>query len=223
VARRPGRPRQLELSPEYDIRHPLFARMYVRFVGRSADRDQNRVHLLEDLSGRVLELGCGSGMNFPRYPPTVTELIAVEPEPYMREHAEQAAKSAPVPVRVLAGDADHLPLGDESVDAAVCSLVLCSVPDQASALQELKRVLRPGGHLHFYEHVAAYNRAGHALQRAADATFWPRVFGNCHTARDTATAIEGAGFRIERCDRLVFPKVEFPHPHILGRAQRRPG
>jgi len=187
-------------------------------IARSAERDQNRARLLGDLRGRVLELGCGTGVNFARYAQSVTEVIAVEPEPTLREHAERAAASAPVPIEVRAGQADHLPLEDASVDEAVASLVLCSVPDADSALAELRRVLRPGGRLHFYEHVAAHNRVGRALQRAADATFWPRTFGNCHLARDTRGAIERAGFRIEHYTRLRLIDAEFPHPHILGRA-----
>ena len=83
-------------------------------------------------------------------------------------------------------------------------------------------MLRPGGRLHFYEHVVARNRVGRALQQAADATFWPRVFGNCHCSRDTGAAIERAGFQVERCRRLTFPGVEPPHPHILGRAVQPP-
>jgi ubiquinone/menaquinone biosynthesis C-methylase UbiE len=213
----PERP-QVELR---DIRHPVFARLYARVSEARARRDENRTRLLSDLRGRVLELGCGTGANFARYPSSVSEVIAVEPEPYMRERAKRAAESAAVLVHVVAGDADHLPLSEESVDEAVCSLVLCSVPDQASALAELRRVLRPGGRLHFYEHVVALGRVGRGLQRAADATFWPRLCGNCHTARDTRGAIEEAGFQIERCRRLTAPDVEFPHPHILGRAVRR--
>ena len=209
-----------QLSSDRDIRNPLFARIYARFEERGAQRDENRARLVRDLAGVVLEVGCGGGVNFARYPPTVTEVIAVEPEPYLRARAQRAAATAPVPVRVVAGQADDLPVEDESVDEAVCSLVLCSVPDQASALAELRRVLRPGGRLHFYEHVAARNRPGRALQRAADATLWPRVMGNCHLARDTQTAIERAGFRVERCERLTSPDVEWPHPHILGRAVR---
>ena len=176
------------------------------------------MHLFSDVHGRVLELGCGPGVNFARYPRSVTEVIAVEPEPTLRERAERAAATAPVPIHVRAGQADHLPLEDCSVDEAVCSLVLCSVPDQDSALAELRRVLKPGGRLHFYEHVASENRVGRALQRAADATFWPRTFGGCHLARDTRGAIERAGFRIEDYRRLRLIDAEFPHPHILGRA-----
>jgi ubiquinone/menaquinone biosynthesis C-methylase UbiE len=194
--------------------------MYLRVSERSAKRDKNRARLFADLRGRVLELGCGSGVNFVHYRPDVSEVIAVEPEPTLRERAERAAESAPVRVTVVAGQADDLPLEDESVDEVVCSLVLCSVPDQASALAELCRVLRPGGRLHFYEHIAAKNAAGRAVQRAADATVWPRIFGNCHLARDTRASIERAGFRIERCERLRLTEAEFPHRHILGQAVR---
>jgi ubiquinone/menaquinone biosynthesis C-methylase UbiE len=203
-----------------DIRNPFFARLYALILEPLAARDGNRRRLLADLHGRVLEIGCGAGVNFAVYPPSVTEVIAVEPEPYLRERAQRAAESASVAVQVVGGQADRLPLEDKSVDAVVSSLVLCSVPDQATALREMRRVLRPGGELRFYEHVAAHNRLGFALQRAADATFWPRAFGGCHTTRETQTAIEQAGFAIEQSRRLRFPKVEPPHPHIIGIARR---
>jgi len=205
---------------ETDIRNPFFARLYAHLLEPLAARDGNRRRLLGDLHGRVVEVGCGAGVNFGLYPPTVAEVIAVEPEPYLRERAQRAAGSAAVAVQVIAGQADALPLEDESVDAVVSSLVLCSVLDQATALKEMRRVLRPGGELRFYEHVAAHNTMGYALQRAADATFWPRAFGNCHTTRETQTAIQQAGFAIEQSRRLRFPKVEPPHPHIIGVARR---
>jgi ubiquinone/menaquinone biosynthesis C-methylase UbiE len=203
-----------------DISNPFFAHLYAHVLEPLAARDGNRRRLVRDLQGRVVEVGCGAGVNFAFYPDTVTEVIAVEPEPYLRERAQRAAESASVAVEVVAGQADRLPIEDESVDAVVSSLVLCSVPEQATALHEMRRVLRPRGELRFYEHVAAHNRVGRGLQRAADATFWPRAFGNCHTARDTQTAIERAGFKIEQSQRLRFPKVEPPHPHIVGVARR---
>lgn len=207
-------------APADEIRHPLFARLYARTVGSRAQHDVNRQTLLAGLSGRVLEVGCGNGVNFPLYPTSVTELVAVEPEPYMRAGAVAAAASASVPVRVIDGQAEALPLEDESFEAAVFSLVLCSVRSQPEALAEARRVLRPGGELRFYEHVAAINRLGLALERALDATFWPRVCGNCHTARDTATAIAATGFRIEHCRRLGLREAEAPFRHILGTARR---
>jgi SAM-dependent methyltransferase len=209
------------------VRHPLFARFYAGVLSRNepAEVGARREELLAALSGRVLELGAGAGANFVRYPATVEEVVAVEPEPYLRAQAREAAGSAPVPIVVLDGVADALPLEDGSCDAAVACLVLCSVPDQARALAELRRVLRPGGELRFYEHVRASGARMARWQRLADRTFWPHAFGGCHTHRDTAAAIAAAGFAIEQ--RRDVPLRALPSflpvvPHVIGRA-RRPG
>src|SRR4051812_35427889 len=137
--------------------HPLFARMWIKMAPKGEEKGvaEHREDMLAGLSGRVLELGAGNGLNFPHYPPAVTEVVAVEPEPTLRSAAEKAAADARVPIKVVDGVADDLPGADGEYDAAVASLVLCSVPDQASALTELKRVIRPGGELRFYEHVQA--------------------------------------------------------------------
>lgn len=209
-----------------DLSRPRFARMYVR-TARSAEQrgaTEHRRRLLEGLSGMVLELGAGHGLNFPHYPTTVAEVIAIEPEPTLRARAAEAATTAPMPVRVLGGVADELPLEAESVDAAVASLVLCSVPDQHRALAELRRVLRPGGELRFYEHVIPRCQPKRLLLQAADHSgLWPRIAGGCHPARDTGTAIERAGFNIETSERMMFAASRFEPaiPHILGTARRR--
>ena len=204
--------------------HPFFARFWLKVSPQAEEKGAagHREDLLAGLSGRVLELGAGNGLNFAHYPPEVTEVVAVEPEPTLRAAAEKAAAEAPVPVRVVDGVADRLPGQDGEFDAAVASLVLCSVPDQASALAELKRVIRPGGDLHFYEHVMPDKQPGKALAIFADRTFWPRVGGGCHPTRHTDTAIEAAGFEIEQCRRFGFsPGPPVPKtPHILGRARR---
>ena len=114
------------------------------------------------------------------------------------------------------GTADALPVPDASVDAAVVSQVLCSVPDQASALAELRRVLRPGGELRFYEHVLLAPQAAR-VQRALDATVWPHPVGNCHLSRDTAAAIAAAGFEVRELRRFRFGPPPAA-PHILGAA-----
>jgi ubiquinone/menaquinone biosynthesis C-methylase UbiE len=208
-----------------DLARPRFARMYLK-ASRTAERrgaTEHRHRLLEGLSGTVVELGAGHGLNFPHYPPTVTEVIAIEPEPTLRARATEAAASAAVPVRVIGGVADELPLEDESVDAAVASLVLCSVPDQDRALGELRRVLRPGGELRFYEHVIPRCQPKRALIQIADHSgLWPRIAGGCHPARDTGAAIERAGFQIEHSDRIMFAAapIEPAIPHILGIARR---
>lgn len=185
-------------APSVD--HPLFARFYARVLAPNEGGDIRalREELLSGLRGRVVELGSGPGGNFPHYPATVTEVVAVEPEAYLREQARTAAAKAPIPVTIVDGLADALPLADGSCDAAVACLVLCSVPDQARALAELRRVLTPGGELRFYEHVRGDGARMARWQRLADRTFWPRLFGGCHTARDTVAAIEAAGFALER-------------------------
>jgi ubiquinone/menaquinone biosynthesis C-methylase UbiE len=205
------------------VRHPIFARIYMRMARkRHETEDQHRRKLLEGLSGEAIEVGAGNGLNFSLYPQTVTRVLAVEPEPLLRKAALEAARKAPVEVEVVDGVASALPAGDASQDAVVSSLVLCSVRGQAEALAEMRRVLKPGGELRFYEHVIANTPLSARLMRIADATFWPRVGGGCHMARDTLPMIEATGFAIERSERFPFsPGAPVPAlPHILGVARR---
>ena len=207
------------------VHHPLFARVYANVLARNepAEMRAHRDEVLSGLGGRVLELGAGAGTNFPHYPASVTEVVAVEPEAYLREQARTAAASAPVPVTVVDGVADALPLEDGSCDGAVACLVLCSVPDQASALAELRRVLKPGGELRFFEHVRAPSPRMQRAQRFVDRTFWPRAFGGCHTHRDTVAAIAAAGFELEsdRRGRMEsIPSFVPASTTALGRARR---
>jgi ubiquinone/menaquinone biosynthesis C-methylase UbiE len=202
-----------------------FARMYVRAAAKAEGRGatDHRRRLLEGLSGTVVEIGAGHGLNFPHYPADVTEVVAIEPDPVLRQLAEDAAAAGRTPVHVVRGTADELPVGDATMDAAVASLVLCSVPDQARALGEIRRVLRPGGELRFYEHVIPKCQPKRALLRVADRSgIWPRIAGGCHPARDTTSAIEQAGFAIESIDRFPFAPKRFDPavPHILGVARR---
>jgi ubiquinone/menaquinone biosynthesis C-methylase UbiE len=206
---------------------PLFARCLARSAA-IADRkgaDAYRRRLLADLSGHVIEVGAGSGIQFRHYPYAVTEVLAIEPEPNLRAMAEAAARQAPVTVRVVPGTAEALPAPDAAVDAGVSAGLLCSVPDPAAALAELARVIRPGGELRFYEHVASLRPRAARLQRGLDASgAWARAMGGCHTSRDTEAAITRAGFRIESIERFTFhPTVlDIPvAPKILGRARRR--
>jgi ubiquinone/menaquinone biosynthesis C-methylase UbiE len=208
--------------PTHSVKHPLFARGYAWLAKKedAAGGADNRRELLAGLSGRVIEVGTGIGSNFEHYPAAVTEVIAVEPEPYLRNKSEEAAASAPVPVRVVEGVADELPVEDASIDAGVVSLVLCSVPDQDAALAELHRAIKPGGELRFYEHVISNRESRRRVQRFLDRTFYPHVSGGCHLTRDTRAAIDRAGFIVQRSRRFPFPPGKLGIPHILGSARR---
>jgi SAM-dependent methyltransferase len=216
---------QPQAPTETDIRNPFFAWFYDHVLQRGSNRKDLgcRRDLLDGLAGTVVEVGPGNGPNFALYPNTVERVIAVEPEPYLRGRAAKAAAGAPVQIDVVAGDAEHLPVEDGSVDAVVLALVLCSVPDQARALAEAKRALRPDGELRIYEHVIAERAFPRTLQKAAETTFWPRAFGNCHPARDTLAALHAAGFDTSRIRRFVMQvaAIEPPMPYILGHATIR--
>lgn len=212
------------MTPQDTVHHPLFARLYERMSAQADSRGgaQHRRELLSGLTGRVIEVGAGNGRNFAHYPPEVTDVVAVEPEARLRARALEAVERASVPIRVVDGVAGRLPAQDASFDAGVVSLVLCTVPDQGEALAEIFRVIRPGGELRFYEHVVSERPRGARVQRALDATLWPRVGGGCHLARDTGAAIERAGFDIESTRRFGFSPSPLipPFPHILGAARR---
>jgi SAM-dependent methyltransferase len=206
--------------PEGFKRHPMFARLWKRMTagGESDEAIAHRTEMLAGLSGNVIEAGAGNGLNFPHYPSTVERLVAVEPEPILRDAARAAAAGAPVPVEVLDGVAERLPADDDAFDAGVACLMLCTV-DAGAALGELRRVIKPGGELRFYEHVVSESRRVAAFQGVADHA-WTRVAGGCHLTRDTAAAIERAGFDIEACRRFTFSPMPGPGlPHILGRAR----
>jgi len=206
------------------VRHPIFARLYMRLADAADGRGgaEHRRELLAGASGRVLEIGAGAGANFGHYPSTVGEVQALEPEGHLRERAEHAAARAPVRVAVSEGYASQLPFEEGSFDVGVASLVLCTVPDQRRALDELFRVIRPGGELRFYEHVRASKPGEARVQDFADATFWPRIAGGCKLGRDTRAAIVATGFEIESCRRFAFSPSRYvpPAAHILGTARR---
>lgn len=150
-------------------------------------------------------------------------MVAVEPESHLRQHAAASAERARVTVEVVEGDAERLPVEDGTMDAVVFSLVLCSVPDPGRALTEAWRVLRLGGQVRFYEHVAADNPKWLRMQRRME-PLWKVIGGGCHLTRDTEAALIDAGFQLQSCDRFLFqPSVTFrpAAPHILGTAVRR--
>ena len=183
------------------VRDALFAGVYDRMLApmEQAGLREWRRALLADLTGTVVEVGAGTGVNLPLYPATVERLVLTDPSPAMLSRLRAAADRdttdpGPRSVEVVEAHADALPFDDGEVDAVVSTLVLCSVPDPAAVLAEARRVLRPGGRLVFLEHVAAEDRPARLRwQRRLDHV-WPHVAGGCHLDRRTGVAIADAGF-----------------------------
>ena len=157
-----------------------------------------RERVIGAAEGRVLEIGIGSGRNLPFYRPQVTELLALEPSPQLTAMARHAGRPD-IPVNFVEASAEAIPLDDRSVDTVVTTWTLCSIPDAAIALTEMRRVLRPSGKLLFVEHGMAPDRN---VRRWQDwlTPVWKRISGGCHLNRPISTMIESAGFRIDRVE-----------------------
>lgn len=162
----------------------------VEAAGVASWRDE----LLAGLEGRVIEIGAGTGANLDHYPPAVSELVLAEPDPRMRARLHTRVARHPRRALVVTAPAERLPYPDGHFDAAVSTLVLCSVADPAAALGELHRVLRPGGRLVLIEHVRAQPGTRRARWQHLVEPVWKRLAGNCHLTRDTAAALADAGF-----------------------------
>jgi SAM-dependent methyltransferase len=207
------------------VHHPIWSRFLARFMSdieAKGNADYRRENLA-GVSGRVIELGVGTGLNFKHYGPDVTELVAAEPEPYMREGALTAARDAAVPITVVDWPAEVLDAPDESFDVGVACLVLCCVRDQRRAVDELFRVIRPGGELRYYEHVRAESPGLARIQTAADRIGVSKLTGNEHFARSTEQTIRDAGFDVvkERRFRFQPSPIDFiSASHVLGVARR---
>jgi SAM-dependent methyltransferase len=160
------------------------------------------------LAGEVIELGFGSGHNVPFYPSAVSGVAAVEPSDGAWRLAEARVRASAVPVRRAGLDGQHLPFDDDAFDAALSTWTLCTIPDVAAALAELRRVLKPGGRLHFLEHGLAPDERVQRWQRRLD-PIQQRIAGGCHFTRPIANLITAAGFEITELDEFYEsgPKV----------------
>jgi ubiquinone/menaquinone biosynthesis C-methylase UbiE len=158
-----------------------------------ADR---RAELLADLTGEVLEIGGGTGLNLRHYPTSVTRLVVVEPDPHMarRLRGKLGDVAAAIPVEVIEASAESLPFADDSFDAVVSTLVLCTVDVPERAVAEIRRVLRPGGELRLIEHVRDPEPGARAHMQDLLERPWGWVAGSCHPNRDTRATLEAAGF-----------------------------
>lgn len=199
----------------------LFARGWVvasPLLERCGLGDSRR-RLVAGLRGTVVEVGAGSGVTFEHYPPAVTRVVAVEPDPHLRAHAGRYAARAAVPVEVVDTVAETLPLADGGADAVVFGLVLCTVPDVPAALAEARRVLAPGGELRLLEHVRADGRLGAVADRIAPA--WSRLGGGCRPNQDTRRLLREAGFDVSALRTRPFPPGVPLMPVLTGAARPR--
>jgi SAM-dependent methyltransferase len=184
-----------------------------------AELEPYRQQVTAGLAGEVVEIGFGSGLNLPHLPTTVTRLYAVDPSETSRRLGAERLDASPVPVEHVGLDGQSLSLGDESMDAALVTFTLCTIPDAGRALAEVRRVLRPAGTLHFLEHgrapepgTARWQHRLNPVQR--------RLCGGCHLDRPIDALIEGAGFEIVRMGNPTLrPKT---HGYLyLGVARKR--
>jgi ubiquinone/menaquinone biosynthesis C-methylase UbiE len=197
----------------------MFAATYDRFsaVSEEACFAAHRQRLLGEASGRVLEIGAGTGANLPHYGAGVTELTTAEPEDAMVRRLERRVRENGRPVEVVRAAAEELPFDDDTFDVAVSTLVLCAVDDQARSLAEIRRVLRPDGRLLFMEHIRS-DEAG--LARWQDRCNWlNRLVVCCNCNRPTLDSITNAGFAITTLTRDEIPKAPpFVRPLAVGTA-----
>jgi len=201
------------------LRTRIFAMMYDRQMARAENAGLRafRQRLLAEASGDVIEIGGGTGLNVPCYGPDVTSLTITEPEPQMLRRLERRAREHHPPARVLRAPAEDLPFDDRTFDVAVSTLVLCGVDDQPRALRELRRVLRPGGRLLFFEHLRSGDPGTARLQ---DRINWlNRLLVCCDCNRPTLDTIRAAGFTVDQVEHTALPKApKFVRPAILGTA-----
>jgi len=172
------------------------------------------------LAGTLIEIGAGNGVNFRYYPPGV-RLVAYEPNPYMHDRLQASARTHGLDVELRGESAERLDFEEGTVDAVVCTLVLCTVPDPVRTISEVRRVLKPGGRFFFIEHVAA--ERGTFLRRMQDLLHgpWHYVFEGCHTNRETGALLEQAGFSRVQIDLCSFEKMPpLVAPQIAGVATK---
>jgi ubiquinone/menaquinone biosynthesis C-methylase UbiE len=201
----------------------IVSKIYDRFMA-SAEREvlgDWRRELLATAKGRVLEVGAGTGLNLKYYSKSVTDVTAVEPDRHMRAQLARRIEQAPNPgVRLVDARAEQLPFSDDSFDTVVATLVLCSVDDVEAALQEFRRVLKPGGRFLFVEHVAAREHSGRLAWQRRLEPVWKRVADNCHLTRRPADAMREAGFELVDLTRESMGKgLPILRPTIRGEAR----
>jgi ubiquinone/menaquinone biosynthesis C-methylase UbiE len=197
-----------------------YAATYDLFIGpaeRAGLREQRR-DLLAQATGATVEIGAGTGLNLAHYPPAVTRLVLIEPDPHMARRLRRRAARSGHAVEIVNATVGHLPLPDASFDTAVVTFALCSVPDEQAALGEIARVLAPGGRLLFLEHVRS---ADPGIAARQDKMPFPYPLVGCHPNRDTLGEIEASPLAVESVRHGELPKAPaIERPMIVGAARR---
>ena len=198
----------------------LMAKIYDNIMQDAEDKGLRdwRQQLLQNISGDVLELGCGTGANLEFYPDMVKRIVLIEPSVHMRKKLQtKVSGSKQANIELLKDKAENISLPDASFDAVVCTLVLCSVKHLEKTLSEIYRVLRPHGKLFFIEHVAATNNIERYKWQRRLAFFWKCIAAGCHITRRTEDAITQAGFKVVEIDRQSMRGVpKIVRPSIRG-------
>jgi SAM-dependent methyltransferase len=209
-------------TPKAGLRQRVFAwtlarssSKYERFASPYKQR------LFSDLSGTVLEIGPGTGANLRYLNPQGVRWIGIEPNPFMQPYLRAEADKLGMPITLQIATGEILPIADEDIDAVISTLVLCSVHDQQRTLQEVLRVLKPGGKLLFMEHVAAPAQSRMRRVQNLLTPLWKRLGDGCHPNRETWVELERAGFESVEYERISAP-VPIVSPHIVGVATKAP-
>ncbi len=204
--------------------HKWFASIYDRMMA-PAERSFMR-HVREEIAGgargRVLEVGAGTGANFPYYNDHAEEIVATEPDLHMLARARRRAEEVGRSIDLRQAPAEQLPFEDDSFDTVVSTLVMCTVREPLRALSEVRRVLKPSGRLRMYEHVR-YDHAFGAFWQDLITPAWRWFGAGCHPNRDTASFVREAGFDFEQLELTKphppIPPMVFARPHITGIAR----
>ena len=200
----------------------LLAPVYDRCMAGTEEACLNewRREVLRHASGRVIEVGSGTGINIGLYPDAVTSVVLSEPDPWMRKGLSKRLHDDALTIyEVSSAGVEDLAYAADTFDTVVCTLVLCTVPDPQQALDSIHRILKPGGRLIFLEHVLANDRPKRARWQRFWNPLWKRCMGGCEVIRDTATSMESAGFQIETMTRASMRKApSIVRPTIRGYA-----
>ena len=200
-------------------RDQVLPRLQDKVMNRKGTRDV-RTRVCAGLTGDVVEVGFGTGLNVRHYPPEVTRVFAVEPSRVCMQLAEVRIARSDVSVTLAGLTGEHLDLPSEEFDAVLSTWTLCTIPDLTAALQELRRVLKPGGAFHFVEHGHAPDTKTARWQQRLE-PLNKRLAGGCHLTRRIPEYIENAGFRIEHLDTYYFDGEPKPFGYTFeGRAVR---